>query len=375
MDTVSYSYSLVLSAHARETFGATPAELGYLGTAATGVYAAGCLLVGVWSDRKGSLPLINAGLSLLGFVVFPVALLARSFVALCFINAAFGFCLALFWPPLLRELSFLSPGKALWRSLGLFNIAWAAGCSVGSFAGPTTYAKVGFQGAITISMGLVFLALIAILFQTFARDRPAAPQENEAAPAEKVDERKGTLFLHLAWISNFCVSFVLGGLQYVFLYITQKLGFDYLTWGARILCSKDIGRFLAFACLCFFDGWHYSLAWLVALQVAGGAALIFSGFATVPGAFLALFPILGVFSGIAYYSSIYYGLNLRKSEGKKSGTHEGILALGLCLGPVLCGQVGENSPEWPGAILVFGGGVILAGLFLELLLVRARMRP
>ena len=79
VDTVSYSYSLVLSAHARKAFGATPAELGYLGTAATGVYAVGCLFVGVWSDRKGSLPLIKAGLALLGFVVFPAALLSRSF--------------------------------------------------------------------------------------------------------------------------------------------------------------------------------------------------------------------------------------------------------------------------------------------------------
>lgn len=372
VDTVSCSYSLVLSAHAREAFGATPGELGLLGTAATGVYAVGCLFVGGWSDRKGSLPFLNTGLSLLGFLVLPGVLLARSLLPLYFLNGAFGLCLALFWPPLLRELSLLSPGKTLWRSLGLFNIFWAAGTSVGSFSGPATYKELGFSGSIGISIALILLSLTLTLFQK-SSESSKTPEENGPATIEKVEERRAKLFLYLAWIANFCVSFVLGGLQYVFLYVAEKLGFG-LAWGGTILCGKDLGRLAAFACFCFFAGWHYSLPWLILLQLAGAAALILSGFATAPWAFLALFPFLGIYSGLAYYSSIYYGLNLRSSEGKKSGAHEGVLALGLCLGPVLCGQVGERVPDWPGGVLVFAGLVILAGLFLELVLVRAQKR-
>ena len=64
------------------------------------------------------------------------------------------------------------------------------------------------------------------------------------------------------------------------------------------------------------------------------------------------------------------GLNLRAEEGRKSGLHEGILAMGLALGPLASGVAGELFPAWPGAILAAPGAVILLGLVVMLLLAR-----
>ena len=47
--------------------------------------------------------------------------------------------------------------------------------------------------------------------------------------------------------------------------------------------------------------------------------------------FLVLFPVLGFFTGLSYYSSLYYGLNLRSGEGRKSSVHEAILARGIAV--------------------------------------------
>ena len=72
-----------------------------------------------------------------------------------------------------------------------------------------------------------------------------------------------------------------------------------------------------------------------------------------------LFAVAGAYSGLAYYSSIYYGLNLREGEGRKSSLHEGILSLGLSIGPLACGTVGWALPDEPGAIVLFTGVVVL----------------
>jgi hypothetical protein len=59
-------------------------------------------------------------------------------------------------------------------------------------------------------------------------------------------------------------------------------------------------------------------------------------------------------------------LNLRSAEGKKSGIHESILALGLCLGPLVCGQAGQTFQGRPGVVLLVPGAVILLTLVGEI---------
>lgn len=372
IDVVGHGYSLLVSAHAQRDLGASPGELGLLGTVTTVAYAAVCLTAGGSSDRRGSRPLMAASLTFIAVLVLPVALLSNSTGILYAANAAMGACLAFFWPPVFRELSFLSPGKLLWRSLGAFNLAWAVGAVVGTWGAPKLFAQIGFPRAGSVLVVFTLLGLVSLAWRR--APVPAAPPRvpSEAAgavpregdPLPSADER-AQVFLRLAWVANFCASFAMNGLHAVFIYVTSSLGLELGGWAVLILTGKEIGRLAGFGLCRWFSGWHYSFAWLAALQLAGGGALVLAGFVTEPAALFLLFVVLGLSSGLAYYSSIFYALSLRSEEGKQSGLHEGILATGAFLGPLALGVAGEVSATWTGAVPCTAGAVILLGLALE----------
>jgi MFS family permease len=155
------------------------------------------------------------------------------------------------------------------------------------------------------------------------------------------------------------------------LHVGSRLSFSLELVGA-ILAAKEVGRLLGFVCLRRWAGWHYSLGWLAASQLAAAAALILCGLTAAPAAFVALFLVFGLFLGHAYYSSVYYSLNLRSREGRKSELHEGVLALGLAVGPFYCGRTGAAFPSWPGAVPFAVGLALVAALGVELVLARRR---
>ena len=177
---------------------------------------------------------------------------------------------------------------------------------------------------------------------------------------------KAQLFLYLGWIANFSAAFTFGGIHYIFVYVGREYHLG--VWVGAIIFAKELGRFCAFVTLRYCSGWHYSLRCLAIVQLLGGIAVIASAFVRAPALLFLLFFIAGCFIGLAYYSSFFYGLNLRSEEGKKAGIHEGILASGTFLGPLLCGAVGSLYPDWPGGVLLLPGVVIVVSLGLLLLL-------
>jgi hypothetical protein len=269
-----------------------------------------------------------------------------------------GLGLAFIWAPIQRELSLWSPGNILWRALGVFNVSWAAGGIVGTLALPEIRRRWG--------MGAAMSALVAVIAATWAflRQRPAARSPDASLAAlETVPAATARLFVRLGWLANFAQAVSVGALHYMLADVARRFGWSPL-WAMSILAAKEGGRFLAFLLLRFVPGWHYSLRWLLGVQALGGAALVACGFTDSPGAYLAFFAIAGAFSGLAYYSSIYDGLNLREGEGQKSSLHEGILSLGLSIGPIACGVVGGLWPDEPGALVAFVGCIVLlCGLF------------
>lgn len=362
VDAVTAAYGLTIAAFAEHELSAGPDGLGYLGTTLMGSYAVGCLLLRGWSDRVGSMRILRCGLALLTLGVVPATLIvgrSGSLTGLYFTNAAYGFTLSLYWPPLMRELSLLSPGRTLWRTVGAFNICWAVGMALGNFAGPVLYDTL----RITVSLLSINLLFLLAMGTVAMRPPDVRSQRQEAFVAEE-DAPTSRMFLLLARVAHFSASFALGGVSWVFIYIGDSLGFSLALIGL-ILFSREAGRFCSFWVLRVFPGWHYSFRWLAVVQLTGGGALVLSGFSGEWWQLVGLFSLFGFFTGLSYYSSLYYGLNLRSGEGGKSGSHEAILAVGLCLGPLLCGTAAGQLPGWPGGALTLAGGVILAGLVVE----------
>jgi MFS family permease len=358
VDASTYSFSVGLSCHAESALGRGYWDLGKLGALSALCYSLTCLFTGGWSDRIGSLPLCFASLGLIA-LTFVYAMFASTFGHLLIAGAFMGISLALFWPAMQRKLSLLSPGSTLWGALGAFNVLWAVGVGLGTMSTPALYGGLGLRS--TLLFGLV-TALLAVPLLAARMDEPG--RDGDWVPAPGVAPARARLFLRMSWIANFAAFFALVGVVRVFPRVSHDLGIEVRSMG-WFLVPLDIGKIAAFAILWRMPFWHYSFRWLAGAQAAGGLALVASGLLQSSHIFLVLFPLVGAVSGLTYFSSIYYGLNLREGEGRKSGLHETILASGVCLGPLLCGLIGQAFPGHPGAALVFGGLVVLLGLAVQ----------
>jgi len=365
IDASTYSYSITIGCHAKEKLDADYWQLGTLGAVSALFYSVSCLLTGGLSDRVGSLPLMLASIALLS-AGFAGTGFARTFNDLLLAGAFWGASLALFWPAIQRKLSRLSPGRTLWGALGTFNFFWAIGVGAATVAAPALYASLGL-GPSMIAALVVTLAAVPLLAVPMP-EAPAAPAQ-EPGEGEAVGPARARLFLRLAWIANFTAFFAMVGIMRIFPRISGELGVELGRMG-WVLVPLDLGKIASFALLTRAPFWHYSFRWLFLTQAAAGAGLVAAGFVEAWWLMALLFPLLGALSGLTYFSSIYYGLNLREGEGMKSGLHETVLSGGVCIGPLLCGLVGESFPGHPGAALIFGGLMLFAGLALQSFLYR-----
>ena len=378
VDALQYAYALIVVDHALVAFGATPLELGLLGFTTNCVYAGSSFAISRLSDTMGSLRLIALGLVLLIVLALPLVALAGGVPVLCLANGVVGLAMGCFWAPLERQLSLLSPGKQLWRSLGVFNLAWAAGVGLGSVAGPGAYAGYGLGRSLWLCAGLALVALVAV----FSRlPRPAEEGGNgvERGASSGSSSRRGpaedraAAFVTVGRLANFTSYFAIGGLTYFFMFYANSHGIrsEIAGW---LYFSRDLARFGTFFWLQVSSRWHYSMHFLGALQFAAGLSLIVSGLSADLWVLAAAFAVFGVFAGLSYYSSIFYGLNLRHREGKHSGLHEAILAFAGSVSPLCCGVVGQMFVGSPSVILLFLGAVVLGGLVLEIAVLRRAER-
>ena len=159
------------------------------------------------------------------------------------------------------------------------------------------------------------------------------------------------------------------GINYLFTHVRAELGFTVERMGLLLL-AINLPRLGSFFTLRWLEGWKYSFGWLATLQTTAGACLIALSIFETQLAFILRLPALGIFAGLSYTSSFYYGLSVEAREGTNSANHELFLSLGATFGPLACGLVAEAAPDWPGSILAFCGAVILVALAIESVMAR-----
>jgi predicted MFS family arabinose efflux permease len=360
IDVTAFALFALLPLEAQRRFDSSPLALGVLGSATSLVYAALCLWTGRLSDRWGSRRPALLGLGALGGVALPAAFASAEMWHLVLASGAFGVALSLFWPAVQRQLFVLSPGATLLGSVGVFNCAWAAGTSLGSFAGTSFFDRLDFRSGIGLCFGFTLLAaaVLAVPMGPGAASEPAKPQVRPQSDAA------WRLFLVLSWLANFAVYFAWNGVAFLLPHVCRRLDFTVAQLG-HFLVALNASRLAAFALFQRFRRWEYSLGWLLGLQLVGAAALGVLGWANQPAVFVLLLSVFGLFGGLSYYSSLYYSLSGDSAHGARSGIHEGVLAAGQGIGPLACGAAASLFANWPGAVLVFAGAVVAAVAVVE----------
>jgi hypothetical protein len=222
------------------------------------------------------------------------------------------------------------------RAVGHFNVSWA-------LAVPLAIASAGPLIASGHPAALFALATLANVFALMLLPRlPARAQHLSAShPSRPLGvslSRYRVLLSFSRWsmLSSYTLLFLLAPLlPQVF----RRLGCS-VEQATLFASCLDAVRLATFALLALLPGWHGRLAPLLvsALGLPLGFAAIALG-TTLPSV-LAGEIIFGVLAGVSYYAALYYALLVQNASVDAGGSHEGLIGIGLVLGPAV-GLLGQ----------------------------------
>lgn len=280
-----------------------------------------------------------------------------------------GMCFT--WPTLEALVSEGEAVRRLPRMIGIYNLTWAGSNALAYFTGGALIELFGFSSLFLIPVLLHVLqfALVIRLQQISGRPLPLAahpaPSLVMEADVVRLAPERMRVFLRLAWIAN---PFAYVALTTIIAVIPGLAKRHELTpmW-AGFFCSIWLfARFGTFALLWFWPHWHYRFRWFITSYF-----LLLLGFIVIllaPSLSLVILAQLffGMATGLIYYSSLFYSMDVGETKGIHGGIHEAAIGAGIFGGPAV-GALGlflfpayATAGVWAvGALLVVGLGSIL----------------
>jgi len=358
-DWLLYVVWTVVPLHAKD-LGADAFDLGMLQAVSSAVYIVMSVVMGRVADRASRPLLVRIGCAMMIACCFLVPR-TGSFPLLLAVMPVLGLAGTFFWPCLQGAIGAESSPERLLRDIGLFNILWSAGKSIGFLMGGSLKEGWGLSPTLMAAAGG---AAAVMLFYPW-RDTPR--REASLSSRVAVDVRRRYLFI--GWIMNF-VAFGAGatiGNQYILLCRDRRMSLGFgddpvETFFGLALFGVFLSQTIVFAVVRRWSGWTYRRAPLYGSQVCLAAGAVILGVAGNPWLALASTPLLGIGLGMGYVASIYYSLDTPEGHGKYSGLHEAIVGLGSFL-PLAAGVAARGLgdlrwPYWLCAALALGAIVV-----------------
>lgn len=368
-----------------------------------GLSAIFAFLGGKFAQRYGYFASIKLGF-LLMFSAMTTGLLVSTAAAQILVMSVTVVGMCFTWPALEALVSEGESRAGVQHMIGVYNVVWAATAALANFTGGAMLHYLGqkslFLAPMTIQatqLGLTFWLeaqarkeqglhpasdAAASPGPEFADATPAAalPGLPPAGPAHAapVPTRSAWIipavkethpcspamartFRSMAWLANpfayigiNTLVAVMPGLAAHFRLSTTLAGFCCSAW-----CFARLG---AFAGLWYWDGWHYRFRWLLVayLGLAGGfaAALLAPNLAVLITAQL----LFGGATGLIYYSSLFYSMDVSETRGEHGGIHESAIGLGNFAGPAVGAAALQFAPGFPNSGALAVTGLLLCGL-------------
>ena len=331
---------IVINFHAQD-LGATPSDLGYLGSSWGISYMISCLIVGRLADRICRKKLMCSGLGILTVLVWSFQWM-QSPGQLIVMNFLLGAACALFWP-VFETLLHSSDKIEGNRRIGLFNIGWTLGIGCGAATGGYLSQWGAVRGLNSLTC-VTLLALVCLLVAT-RRGIPAAenlPEESECgdADAAQMSSAERLTFLHIAWIANFTLWFAAGCVNSLFPKLCRTLFIPDHT-GGLLLGLIMAGQALSFYLISKTTSWHYRLAPMIGFQILATAGCVMLAWGGSPAGFALAMLFMGLGRGLTYCCSLYYGLAAESGRGANAGIHEMLIGFASAFGPLLGGVTAQ----------------------------------
>lgn len=361
-------------------FNGTDTELGLCMSLWFISYVVGCVVSGPFLRRFNAKYTVAAGaglniiaaLALLGIVVFG----GKSFFpfspmpALIALSAASGAFTSLIWPPIMGWVSTGYEGAVLNKRLGLFNVSWSSGSlTTPYFAG----LMVEQNSVLPVAVQLVFLILS--LMAVFRAPNPGVSHAC-AGDVKLPDDAVLPLLPAFKWMSRIGLlsAFACAGLARTQLAVLFKfeLNLSETDYGLAML-----GMSIAISATFLLGGrihsWHYKL-----LPFAAAKMLLVLGMVLILSCsslkyLIVAAVLIGIGQAFVYTSHVYYGVSGGKNRSGRMAIHETTLALGIALGSMVGGILGDHSGRY--SPYIFGLLVVFAAIAAEALIWSRRPKP
>ena len=130
-----------------------------------------------------------------------------------------------------------------------------------------------------------------------------------------------------------------------------------------LFCSVWLfGRLAAFALLWKWRGWHYRFCWLFTafvLLIVSLAAILLS---TQLWLVVLAQVFFGLATGLIYYSSLFYAMDVGEASSEHGGLHEAFIGAGIFFGPATGAAALTFAPQTPNAFTWAVSVLLVAGL-------------
>jgi MFS family permease len=290
--------------------------------------------------------------------------LAGQFVVMAACNI--GMCFT--WPTLEAIVSEKESPARLQKMVGIYNLVWAGGGALAYFAGGAMLEHWGLRSMFAVPAMIILAQLGLVLRLERALPRPAGERESTTAGAPVAHREEhlrspvspGT-FLRMAWLANPFAYLAINTVIAVMPNLAKQLALSPQFAG---FCGSlwMFVRFAAFWLLWRWSGWHYRFRWL-----AGAYFALIAGFGAILlapniGALMAAQCVFGFATGLIYYSSLYYAMDVGETKGEHGGLHEAAIGAGSCAGPAIGAAALHFFPDLPGSSAWAVSAMLLLGL-------------
>ncbi len=331
------------------------------------IYVFAAWQCGKFAQRRGYVLSLKLGFLGLTVVMLVGALLQRP-LPLLITLAVYSAVLLLTWPALEALVSERESQAGTLRMVGVYNCTWAGAAALAYFTGGKLYDALG-KGAIFVVPAVLFFTQFLLLLwleryhEKVLAATPLPPREGQHKPEPTALQQRvpPAAFLKMAWLANPFAYIAINTLFAVMPNVAQR--HDLSPTQTGLFCSVWLfGRFGAFALLAQWSGWHYRFRWLL-----GAFLLLIASFATILLS-AQLWPVLlaqvffGLATGLIYYSSLFYSMDVGEAQGEHGGLHEAFIGLGIFLGPGLGAAALQLAPQNPNAGTWAVSGLLMAGL-------------
>ena len=308
----------------------------------------------------------------LGFLGLAGVMVAGAFLhtvpALLVMLAVYSVVLLLTWPALEALVSERESQAGMQEMVGIYNCTWAGAAAFAYFTGGKLYDSLGAGAVFWLPAGIFIAQFLLLLWLDRQHDAVLAATPEPSREKHHVPEAVARhqpvspqAFLKMAWLANPFAYIAINTLIAVMPGVAHKLALS--ATQAGLFCSVwFFGRFGAFALLWQWRGWHYRFRWLLAAFVLLIASLSTILLAQQLWLVVVAQVFFGVATGLIYYSSLFYSMDVGEASSEHGGLHEAFIGVGICLGTATGAVALTLAPQSANAATWAVSGLLTVGL-------------